>query len=53
MGDVSLRFLTFKGGNGHEQCQRAEHAPPGNSTGQIIIDYDIFTANSGGPQSLS
>jgi hypothetical protein len=43
-GDVSLRFLTFKGGNGGALIMN----PGGGHTGQIIIDYDIFTANTGG-----
>ena len=46
-GDVSLRFLTFKGGNGAgdgTSALRMNAAYPG----QIIIDYDIFTANTGG-----
>ena len=47
MGDVSIRFVTFKGGN-VTSGGSALSMNTGGSTGQIIIDYDIFTANQGG-----
>ena len=47
MGDVSLRFLTFKGGKVAGGGSALSMNTAG-STGQVIIDYDIFTANQGG-----
>lgn len=46
-GDVSFRFLTFKGGNVTTGGSALQMNTAG-STGQVILDNDIFTANTGG-----
>jgi hypothetical protein len=49
MGDVSIRFVTFTGGNtANPNDGSALSMNTGGDTGQIIIDNDIFTANTVG-----
>ena len=49
MGDVSIRFVTFTGGNtDNPNDGSALSMNTGGDTGEIIIDNDIFTANTVG-----
>ena len=50
-GDVSIRFVTFTGGEGGTASSGGNALDVntlGPKTGQIVIDSDIFTANTGG-----
>jgi len=49
MGDVSIRFVTFTGGDAaNSTSSSALSMNTGGLTGQVIIDNDIFAANTGG-----
>ena len=49
MGDVSIRFVTFTGGTAaNPTSSSALSMNTGGLTGQIILDNDIFSANTGG-----
>lgn len=46
-GDVSIRFITFKGGKVTSGGSALQMNTAG-AIGQVILDNDIFTANTGG-----